>query len=91
MALRAAHLHEMIHLKMILQFAVYLVTHGDHGISGCDKIEQKAKNVVNTGFSVAKATLESQMSVSLRSSFATIKPFGLYLRIFSQLILTTGN
>ena len=29
---------------------MYLVTYGDHGTSGCDKIEQKTKNVVNTGF-----------------------------------------
>ena len=29
---------------------VYLVTHGDHGTSRSDKIDQKTKNVVNTGF-----------------------------------------
>ena len=29
---------------------MYLVTHGDHGTNGCDKIDQKTKNVVNTGF-----------------------------------------
>ena len=27
---------------------MYLVTHGDHGTSGSDKIAQKTKNVVNT-------------------------------------------
>ena len=29
---------------------MYLVTHGDHGTSGSDKIDQKTKNVVNTRF-----------------------------------------
>ena len=29
---------------------MYLVTHGDHGTSGSDKIDPKTKNVVDTGF-----------------------------------------
>ena len=29
---------------------MYLVTHGDHGTSVSDKIDQKTKNVVNTRF-----------------------------------------